>query len=570
MILKALYDYYHRCGDLAPSGFKEMEIPFLIVIDKEGNFMRVEDMRIDKKTSQKFLVVAGSRSSGIKPYLMYDNLEYVLCHTKDGKEEKSILKHQAFVNQCKALAETYSESDAFKAVSLFFEKGGVAKVKEDSLWNDMVKKTGANVSFILQGETEIIASAKELQSEVDASVEDSNEVEWPCCLITGEHAQPVETTTATMIPGSQATAKLVAFQVSSGYDSYGKSKGNNAPISKYAESAYTTALLHLLGKQSRNKFYIGNRTFLFWASSNNDSAKAVEESLFSMFGFADTDTDDPNRRIEEVRKTFQSIYSGELPCDSTDKFYILGLAPNSARIAVVYWNEIKLRDFSKMILKHFDDMEIIDGRKEKRPYYGLRQMMSAVTLGGKASEVQPNLPEMTIKSIFQGLPYPYTLFSSSIRRIRAEQADGMQIARIAILKAYLNRTKSNNNKSLTIMLDKENKNLGYVCGRLFAVLEYAQKRANNITSVKERYMNAASATPAAVFPTLLNLNTHHVEKLENEGVKIYIENMKQEIVAMLPSDGFPSHLSLQDQGRFFIGYYHQMQDIYTKKESKSE
>ena len=106
MILKALYDYYHRCGDLAPSGFKEMEIPFLIVIDKEGNFMRVEDRRIDKKTSQKFLVVAGSRSSGIKPYLMYDNLEYVLCHTKDGKEEKSILKHQAFVNQCKALAET--------------------------------------------------------------------------------------------------------------------------------------------------------------------------------------------------------------------------------------------------------------------------------------------------------------------------------------------------------------------------------------------------------------------------------------------------------------------------------
>ena len=120
------------------------------------------------------------------------------------------------------------------------------------------------------------------------------------------------------------------------------------------------------------------------------------------------------------------------------------------------------------------------------------------------------------------------------------------------------------------MLDKENKNLGYVCGRLFAVLEYTQKRANNITSIKERYMNAASATPAAVFPTLLNLSIHHVEKLENEGMKIYIENMKREIIDMLPSDGFPSHLSLQDQGCIFIGYYQQMQDIYTKKESKSE
>ncbi len=568
MILKALYDYYHRCGDLPPVGFKELEIPFLIVIDKDGNFIKIEDRRIDKQNSQKFLVVADARSSGIKPYLMYDNLEYVLCYAKDGKESKSVAKHQAFITRCQELSSKYPDSVSFRAVCLFYEKDGVKKVKLSDLWEEMVKKVGANVSFIIQGDTEILASAKELENEV--KLDSADICNLPCCLITGEHALPIETTTATMIPGSQATAKLVAFQVNSGYDSYGKSKGNNAPISKKAESAYTTALLRLLGKQSRNKFYIGNRTFLFWASSNKESAKAMEECLFNMFGSFDAKTDDPNCRIEEVRKTFQSIYSGELPCDSSDRFYILGLAPNSARIAVVYWNEVSVKDFSRLILRHFEDMEIVDGRMEKKPYFGLRQMMAAVTLGGKASEVQPNLPEATIKSVFQGLPYPQPLYTASLRRIRAELAEGMQIARIAILKAYLNRINSNNNKTLTVMLDKSNQNIGYLCGRLFAVLEYTQKRANNITTIKERYMNAASATPASVFATLLNLSVHHVEKLESEGAKVHIERLKQDIIEMLPSDGFPAHLDLNDQGRFFVGYYQQMQDIYTKKEDKTE
>ena len=120
------------------------------------------------------------------------------------------------------------------------------------------------------------------------------------------------------------------------------------------------------------------------------------------------------------------------------------------------------------------------------------------------------------------------------------------------------------------MLDKENTNLGYICGRLFAVLEYTQKSANNINTIRERYMNAASATPAAVFATLLNLNLHHVEKLENEGRKVFIETLKQEIVSLIPANGLQAHLDLQDQGRFFVGYYHQMQDFYTKKSTETK
>lgn len=362
-----------------------------------------------------------------------------------------------------------------------------------------------------------------------------------------------------MIPGSQATAKLVAFQVNSGYDSYGKSKGGNAPICEEAEFAYTTALNHLLGANSHNKFMVGSRTFLFWASKDDEAGKQAEESIFSLFGFKEQE-DDPNRNIEQVRKVFTSIYSGALKTSLDDKFYILGLAPNSARIAVTYWSEMSLKEFAALILRHFEDMGVVDTRKERKPYMGLRSILAAVTLGGKSSDATPNLPEAIVKSIFQGLPYPYTLFAGCIRRIRAEQS--LNITRAAILKAYLNRI-NDNQQTITVMIDKENTNQGYLCGRLFAVLDKIQDDANRQHSIRERYMNAASSTPAAVFATILNLSSHHSEKL-NEGRKIFFEKIKQEIIDKISADGFPAHLDLQEQGRFFVGYYHQMQDFYTK------
>ena len=369
-----------------------------------------------------------------------------------------------------------------------------------------------------------------------------------------------------MIPGSQATAKLVSFQVNSGYDSYGKTKGYNAPIGEEAEFAYTTALNYMLRSDSRNKFIVGNRTFVFWASKDNEVGKQAEESIWKLFGFNDTNEDDPNKGIAQVRKVFESIYTSSLKTSSEDKFYILGLAPNSARIAVTYWAEIPLVEFAERINRHFEDMEIIDGRREQKPYSGLRSILSAVTLDGKVSEVIPNLPEAVVKSIFQGLPYPQPLYASCIRRIRAEQ--NLTITKAAIIKAYLNRLNSNEQK-IEVMLDKENTNQGYLCGRLFAVLDKIQGDANGQHSIKERYMNSASATPAAVFATILNLSSHHSEKL-NEGRKVFFERIKQEIIDKIDAEGFPAHLDLQDQGRFFVGYYHQQQSFYVKNEEEKE
>ena len=562
MILQALYEYYNRSKDHLPAFGRELkEIGFLLVIDKEGNFVRFEDCRIDKKHAKKFLVKksVGRSSAPVANYL-YDNSAYVFGYSDKGDADKYF---KVFKDKVSEVCKASSGNQDMMALCQFYQSdldSLLSTLKKDPLWPEIEKnlnKKYSVFSFRIKGDDKIIAEKEEL---LDLLTED-NDREEQICLVSGARGHAVETTTATMIPGSQATAKLVAFQVKSGYDSYGKEKGANAPISEKAEFAYTTALNHLLASDSRNKFLVGNRTFLFWASKDDEAGRQAEESIFSMLGFSDSE-DNPDRRIEQVRKVFKSIYSGILKTALDDKFYILGLAPNSARIAVTYWAEIPLKDFAERINRHFEDMEMEGGTK---PYFGLHSMLSAVTLGEKSSEATPNLPEAIVKSIFQGLPYPYTLFAGCMRRIRAEQ--NIYTGRAAIIKAYLNRLNDNEQK-IQPMLDKENKNQGYLCGRLFAVLDKIQEDANNQHSIRERYMNSASATPATVFATILNLSSHHSENL-NEGRKIYFEKLKQEIIDKLPAEGFPAHLDLQDQGRFFVGYYHQRQEFFRKNENNN-
>ena len=574
MILKALYDYYNRCGNLPAPGMEEKEIGFVIVISKEGKFLRFEDCRTDKTIGRVYLVKKHvSRSSAAVANYLYDNSAYVLGYSDKDDSEKNQLYFNTFVEKVQSILDRMPDNSDIRTLMNFYSQGREAihsEVEQDPLWEDIKKnlsKKYSVFSFRIEGDLRILAEKKELMQTNEGTKNDNSR---GLCMVTGVQGELVDTTTATMIQGSQATAKLVAFQVNSGYDSYGKEKCGNAPISHEAEFAYTTALNTMLRRDSRNKFTVGNRTFVFWASSNDKAAEQAEESLFDLLGYSEEKKDNPNAKIEQVRKVFTAIYSGSLSTSLEDRFYILGLAPNSARIAVVYWSETPLRDFAGKILRHFDDMEIIDTRKDRKPYMGIKDILSAVTLGGKQSEATPNLPESIIKSIFLGTPYPYTLLSACIRRIRAESGDGnaARITRIAIIKAFLNR-QNVNDKRMEIMLDKRNTNQGYLCGRLFAVLDRIQEDANGISSIRERYMNAASSTPSSVFATILNLSSHHLENLSNEGKKVFYEKLKQEIIDKISSDGFPAHLDLQDQGRFFVGYYHQRQDFFNKKEENN-
>ena len=589
MILKALYDYYNRSleydnNSLPKFGMMNAKISFVIVIKSDGEFVRIIDERINGE-GKTFVLPKGVHNNGITPFLFWDNCMYVINYSNANKPlkesdlaipekvkkwKKSLdtaqQKHKAFVEQCNKISQKTNHPD-FEAVVRFYEKGELVKLRGDDLWKEIEKNPIVNVSFQIEGAKTLVACNPLLPNFLEKDSEKKG-----ICLITGKKADLVRVATPTPLPfaSSKNSASLVSFQKDYGFDSYGKTQAYNSPMSIEAEFGFSTALKQLISRDSHNKIIIGDRLFVFWASNKNEASMETEESLFELLEA----NDDPNANLMKVKKVFESIYSGLLKTGLDDKFYILGLAPNSGRDFVVYWSETTLKDFAEKILNHFRDMEIQDTRKNKKPYMGLNAIISSVSLQGKIANATPNLPEAVVKSIFQGLPYPISLFQACIRRIRAEvdlekngkKIDPVNILRAAIIKAYLNR-QSNNNKKIDIMLDKENNNQGYLCGRLFAVLDKIQEEANKISSIRERYMNAASSTPSAVFATILNLSVHHSEKLE-EGRRIYFEKLKQEILDKVSADGFPTHLDLQDQGRFFVGYYHQRQDFFTSKKEQ--
>uniref|UniRef100_UPI0040286530 type I-C CRISPR-associated protein Cas8c/Csd1 n=1 Tax=Candidatus Cryptobacteroides bacterium TaxID=3085639 RepID=UPI0040286530 len=564
MILKALYDYYNRCGNLPARGTEFKEIGYLIVLSKDGTFLRIESRMLNKKQASSFLVLQAVNRVGLsyKANYLWDKFEYILGEANsDNVTESGNKKLQKFILLVRNLLNRQPSNKNLRAIGCFYSKyaSPCLTVSSDPLWEDL-KSSGKNISFLIEGETIIAAEDKEIW---DLALQPQQSREENNCLILGIKGPIARLHTTIKL--TKDTGPIVSFQKKSGYDSYGKQQGYNAPICEEAEFAYTTALNTMLRRDSRNKFTVGNRTFVFWASSNDKAAEQAEESLFDLLGYSEEKKDNPNAKIEQVRKVFTAIYSGSLNTSVEDRFYILGLAPNSARIAVVYWSETPLRDFAGKILRHFDDMEIIvEKSKGQKPYMGIEDMLSAVTRHGNdgkwRNNIIPNLSEAIVKSIFQGEPYPFTLFSACVRRIRAESSNKgyspIAIEKAAILKAYLNRIMGNNEK-IKVMLDQSNNNSGYLCGRLFAVLENLQYAANKQDSIRSGYMNAASSTPSIVFPTILKLSNSHYSKLakDKKGLAIFFDNQKKEIMDMIQR--FPDTLNLNDQGRFFLGYYHQ-------------
>lgn len=536
MILKALYDYYNRCGNLPAPGTEFKEIGYLIVLSKDGTFLRIESRMLNKKQASSFLVLQAVNRVGLsyKANYLWDKFEYILGEANsDNVTESGNKKLQKFILLVRNLLNRQPSNKNLRAIGCFYSKyaSPCLTVSSDPLWEDL-KSSGKNISFLIEGETIIAAEDKEIW---DLALQPQQSREENNCLILGIKGPIARLHTTIKL--TKDTGPIVSFQKKSGYDSYGKQQGYNAPICEEAEFAYTTALNTMLRRDSRNKFTVGNRTFVFWASSNDKAAEQAEESLFDLLGYSEEKKDNPNAKIEQVRKVFTAIYSGSLSTSLEDRFYILGLAPNSARIAVVYWSETPLRDFAGKILRHFDDMEIIvEKSKGQKPYMGIEDMLSAVTRHGNdgkwRNNIIPNLSEAIVKSIFQGEPYPFTLFSACVRRIRAESSNKgyspIAIEKAAILKAYLNRIMGNNEK-IKVMLDQSNNNSGYLCGRFFAVLENLQYAANKQDSIRSGYMNAASSTPSIVFPTILKLSNSHYSKLakDKKGLAIFFDNQKK-------------------------------------------
>lgn len=589
MILQALQDYYQRKvneSDIALFGFESKEIPFIIHLNQDGTFRSLEDTREyqgKKLVGKIYLVPKSQNRQGVKAYqkpnLLWDHYGFILSYAKRDKpkvqaKEKDIqtakLQHEYFSNQVIELSKSHSESLSLQAVAKFMRSSDFDAVFEHPRWSDCAAIQGCNMTFHIDGDTYPIVYDPVVIKYVKSnpSSDEENQV-VSICLVSGE----LNTIERLHPPVAGVTAKptpLAAINdgVSPAFSSFGKSQGYNFPVGQQASFAYTTALTHLLRKESRQKVLVGDATTVFWAVRKTN----FEEQVSFFFN---PPSDDPNIGTQAVKALYESIQYGQLSADDAENtFYILGLTPNSARISVRFWEAATVKQLKKRIFQHFKDIEIIHADNQL-PHLPLFRLLLSIATLHKADNIPPNLAGDSIRSILTGLPYPQTLLSAAIRRNRAEQY--VSYERAALIKACINRqTRSRHpdiKEELLVSLDIENTNPGYRLGRLFATLEKIQEEANpglNAT-IRDRYYGAASANPVTVFATLLKLKNHHLSKMESRGRAVNLEKLLGQIIDGMDSDKpFPSTLRLEDQGRFAVGYYHQRQDFFKKREKTTE
>lgn len=611
MILQALNEYYQRKPDeLPPFGFERKEIPFLILLDKDGNFKGLHDtreQRDNKLRAKSYMVPKENGRVGQNAWmfanLLWDHYGYVLGHPKsDSPKDKEMAKkqHQTFIDEVKKLVDYSPDDHGISAVYSFLNSDEVSKVFDDPKWAACAKIPGCNLGFSLSGEIGLVSDSEAVQryiAQQSASEEDSEEdkevgeSKTGFCLISGGEVEIARIHPRTPVLGSKSNAKLVSFQKNMGFDSYDKLQSYNSPIGKQAAFSYTTALNHLLRRDSTQRMQIGDASTVFWADAQNSFADD-----FSFF-FSEPPKDDPDRCATAVKDLLSAPITGaaDFNGDNT-RFFVLGLAPNSARVAVRFWHVATVNELAGHIKQHFQDLEICHP-PEAKPYLPLRDMLRAIAPPssnnpwGDTDKLPPSLAGEWMKTILNGTPYPYTLLQSTIMRIRAEQArkddktgkplQNITYQRAALLKAWINRDTRHRNptipEEITMGLDKECKNTAYRLGRLFATLERIQQDAFGgpakiNSTVRDRYYGAGSSTPAAVFPTLIRLSQHHLTNLRKEkrGLFVKWDKLLSEIMheGLYGELGFPATLSLADQGRFAIGYYHQRQEFFVKSEGE--
>ncbi|MCL2001136.1 MAG: type I-C CRISPR-associated protein Cas8c/Csd1 [Planctomycetes bacterium] len=559
MMLQALTRYYERrAGAIAPPGWESKEIPFLIVLDREGTPHGVIDNREGtgkKKRTKIFLVPqAVKRSSGKAANLLWDKPDYSLASISD---EKALL----FVKRIEDLK--LSGNPSIMAVLNFLRREDKTELlKKFPAWRD-IDETGPFLSFMMADQVEPVFREPDIVKRISEmhSIQEP-EARKGICLVTGSQdiIERLHPPIKGVLDAQSTGANIISFNEDA-YCSYGKGQGDNAPVGKTAAFAYTTALNALLGKDSRQKIQAGDATTVFWSEKPN----SLEEDFALIL---DPPPDDPDRGSDRVRALLNSPKSGAwLEDDDQNRFYVLGLAPNAGRIAIRFWITDTIAGMADHIRQHFEDTRIIHapGLPESLSLSSLLRQTAAL---GKTKNIPPNLSGDVMRSILTGSRYPQTLLGNLIQRIRADRE--LLYGRAALIKAWINRKtrKDSNNlekEELKVSLDKDNINPGYRLGRLFAALEKTQTDAYDKLNrtILDRYYAAASSRPASVFGTLLRLKIHHLAKIDNPGWRISREKVFSEILDGI-SD-FPQILSLEDQGRFAIGYYHQMQDFYTSK-----
>lgn len=576
MILQALVDYYEELasqGKLPRPGWATVKVSWALEIDGSGRLLDVLPLRHPSEDGKRMLPLEMElpapvkRSSGVLPNFLWDNSSYLLGLDNKGKTKRA--------EECFAAAKALhlkllsdADSPAAKAISAFFSSWdpktaeavpAFAAHREDLL-------AGENLCFFCCG---VFAQDDPQIREIwETAYEESAEGQSEPCLITGKETVPelVHPAIKNVRDAQSSGAALVSFNAPA-FCSYGKEQNANAPVSKYAAFAYTTALNRLLADREHVKV-IGNTTVVYWAKS----AESQYQDIFTVLldGAGDSVTDaDLNALMASVAAGKPYNYDG-LPIEPENEFFILGISPNAARLSVRFFYRSSFGRIVENLKRHYDDIRIVsDGRSKwnTTPLWALLRE----TVNQKASDKSP-LPQLAgdmMKSMLGGGRYPETLMQQTLLRIRAEHAIPREKA--GIVKAYLIRNTENHPQRGSIMevttvsLNPESAYPPYVLGRLFAVLEGTQQAANpgiNAT-IKDRFFNSACATPAAVFPLLLKLSNSHLKKMD-AGKAVWWSRQIGELIDRLGVD-FPAHQTLQEQGAFILGYYHQTQKRFEKK-----
>lgn len=583
MILQSLNELYSRLDDdpsyeIAPPGFSPQKIGFRIVIKPDGTLFDILDARIpDKKgklQNDVMLVLGAAKPSGagINPGLLWDNQTYVLGRQPEGKPDGFGLKRFEALRQRHIAIEAEIRHPSFSAVCRFLEQWNPEEISQFPILEEL--GTGFGI-FQIQGEKTPVHELSAVQSWWKNTLTKEVPADAAQCLLSGE-LSPIARLHPKIkgVTGSQSSgASLVSFNANA-YESYGKTQSFNSPVSEDAAFRYGTALNSLLtGPHSdKHRLRIGDTTTVFWT----EKPTIVEDIFVNLFSSGSNATDeaqDESKRAQ-IQRFLEAIRSGSKYQEFGEldtPFYILGLAPNAARLSVRFFHRSTIEDLILQLHDHQQCMEIVrqfteqTGNRFPDPEFPAVWQILRET-ARVADEIPPLLGGALTRAIIEGCPYPESLFAAIIRRIHADRT--INYLRAATLKAILTR---NHHQSIPVMLDPTNTTPAYLLGRLFSTLEKTQEDAlgNVNAGIRDRYYSAASATPGNVFPRLLRTYQHHLSKLKG-GAKVNRERLLQEILASIDSSGFPNQLNLKNQGVFAIGYYHQRKAFFTKKETADQ
>ena len=581
MILQALAKHYENLaaeGKVSKEGWCEAKVSYAIELKPDGKVkgfisLKTEEERGKKKvwvSTTRMVPQMVTRSSGVSSNFLCDNSKYMLGFDKDGSSKRVLECFQAAKEKHLELLEQV-EGEMAASIKAFFETWNPEKeeekLKESEIWEALTD--GGNLIFYMNGcEAQEDEEIKELWNEKQNSCDGEEGGNTGICLVTGKKAEISRIhRTIKGVPGAQSSgAALVSFNAPA-FESYGKEQSYNAPVGKYAEFAYTTALNYLLSQRNYT-FQLGDTMVVYWA----ENGQKAYQDVFSFALVPTVDNRETIREIFDCIKKDQPIKVDDIEMDSEQRFYILGLAPNAARLSVRFFYQDSFGKILEHISEHYERMKIVQPSWETREYMSIRDMlMETVNQNSRDKSPIPNMAAMVMQAVLSGGRYPASLYTDTLIRIRADQGERkLSWGRTAILKAYLIRN-TNWKEGVNYMgLNKENSEQPYLLGRLFAVLEFIQKDTNPgiKATIRDRYFNSACATPASVFPILIKLMNSHIKKLErdNLGAKISYENQLTEIMGKL--DEFPRRLTLEEQGKFDLGYYHQVQDKYTKREDR--